>query len=195
MSKVEISLPAPAFKELFATPEMPDLGPRRRAGTLSVDAVNARLDEFFTRTGKIIARQNQELIRSAVLLWHDHFDASHEISQGIGTPDGSFLHGILHRREPDYWNAKYWFRRVGSHACYPAIARTVGEFLAAKNQSALASRLVPRGHWDAFAFVDACEEAANPSAAAELRDHLRAVQQIEFNLLLAHLCAGRRGAA
>jgi hypothetical protein len=50
-------------------------------------------------------------------LWlvYDFLDDAHEISQRIDTPTGSLWHAIMHRREGDYANAKYWLRRAGSH--------------------------------------------------------------------------------
>ena len=33
-------------------------------------------------------------------------DESHTISQDLGSAEGSFLHGIMHRREGDFGNAK-----------------------------------------------------------------------------------------
>src|SRR5688572_32618825 len=58
-------------------------------------------------------------------LWlaFDFLDESHRISQDIETPSGSYWHGIIHRREPDYANSKYWFRRAGRHAIFPAMRR------------------------------------------------------------------------
>src|SRR5262245_6497073 len=53
--------------------------------------------------------------RAGLWLRFNYLDESHKISQDIDTPEGSFWHGILHRREGDYDNAKYWFRRVGTH--------------------------------------------------------------------------------
>ena len=47
---------------------------------------------------------------AGVWLLHDYLDESHTISQRIDTPSGSFWHGIMHRREGDFSNAKYWFR-------------------------------------------------------------------------------------
>ena len=42
---------------------------------------------------------------SGVWLLHDYLDESHKISQDIDTTSGSFWHGIMHRREGDFWNS------------------------------------------------------------------------------------------
>src|SRR5437899_244778 len=98
------------FKALIATPDLPALGPIPRAGRLPLPELNQKTDRFFADTNLNAALQ--PYVRSAALLWHDYLDESHTISQNIPGADGGFLHGIMHRREPDYPNAKYWFRRV-----------------------------------------------------------------------------------
>ena len=62
---------------------------------------------------------------SGLWLWHDFLDASHTISQAIDTADGSLWHAIMHRREGDFSNAKYWYRKVGEHPAYRSIAAKV----------------------------------------------------------------------
>jgi len=167
------------LKQLLATPEPPALGPQPRAGVLTEPALNARLDSLFRET-KLSSKQ-QELTRSLLLLWHDHLDASHDISQGIETPDGSFVHAIMHRREPDYWNAKYWWRRVGAHPAFPEISKRVAGLLKNGGAGELATKLLPGGRCDACAFVDLCEQAASDPAHIDL---LRAIQSIETEVLL-----------
>jgi hypothetical protein len=170
------------IKQLLATPESPALGSEPRAGVMSGATLNAKLDSLYRET-KLSAMQ-QQCIRSLILLWHDHLDASHDISQGIENADGSFVHAIMHRREPDYWNAKYWWRRVGAHPAFPEIARRVGEFLVGsrrREEADLAKQLLPNGKWDACAFVDACEAAVG---SAERKALLRELQRIETEVLL-----------
>src|SRR3954452_14901046 len=105
------------FKTIIATGEAPLLGPQRRPGTLGEAELIRKLNDFFT--AEKISVNIQPLLHCTALLWHDFLDASHTISQSIETCEGSWLHGIMHRREPDYGNAKYWFHRVGRHATFP----------------------------------------------------------------------------
>lgn len=175
------------IKSLLATATLPALGPEVRPDALPAAGVNARLDALF-RESKLSATR-QELIRALLLLWHDQLDASHQISQNIENADGSFVHAIMHRREPDYWNAKYWWRRVGMHPAFPEIARRVNALLVGSQRLAeteLAKRLVPSGRWDAGAFVDLCEEAASSQQQVSL---LREIQHLETEVLLESLLA------
>jgi hypothetical protein len=169
------------LKPLLATDEPPELGPGPRPGVLSQATLNSKLDALF---GKVkLAPIRQDLVRSLILLWHDHLDASHTISQGIENSDGSFVHAIMHRREPDAWNSKYWWRRVGNHAAFSEIGRRVSKLLAGE-KSDLAQRLVPGGQWDASAFVDACDAAQDVSRIRTLRE----IQRVETEVLLEFFC-------
>lgn len=54
-------------------------------------------------------------LAAALWLYVDELDISHQISQGMDNPTGSYWHGIMHRREGDFPNSHYWFRRTGHH--------------------------------------------------------------------------------
>ena len=175
--------PVDGFRKCVTTPEPPRLGPHGRPGTLAVPEIERRLETFFQDTK--IARSIQPLLRSAALLWHDHLDASHSLSQGIETRDGSWLHGIMHRREPDYGNAKYWFRRVGPHEAFPDVAERVAALLP-RNGSGNSTIVVKNGEWQPLAFVDECEQAESGGNAEE-QLLLRQVQAAEFDVLVEHI--------
>ena len=173
------------MKQFLSTPEPPALGSGPRANVQPLAALNRQLDLALNQAGLNGARA--ELVRATILLWHDHFDAAHAIAQDIETIDGSYVHAILHRREPDYSNAKYWFRRVGQHPCFAELAKRSSALLKARDDAELEQRLLPRGQWDAFAFVDACEAAAGRPTDATRGDLLREIQRMEFEILLDHL--------
>ena len=111
---------------------------------------------------------------SGIWLLHDFLDESHTISQSITTTSGSYWHGIMHRREGDFSNAKYWFRKVDHHPVYELLAEQVGEI--GEEPSAIAG-----GDWDAFGFVDACQSALGSGSAEELA--CQKIQQLEWELL------------
>lgn len=54
-------------------------------------------------------------VLAGLWLYVDDLDRSHTISQDIHSPTGSYWHAIMHRREGDFWNSKYWFHKVGDH--------------------------------------------------------------------------------
>jgi hypothetical protein len=155
------------FMAAIGTTELPLLGPQGRTGTLDEADLLEALGKIFA------AHQTPEharpLLRSAALLWHDHLDASHNISQGIETRDGSWLHGIMHRREPDYGNAKYWFHRVGQHPAFATLAERT-----------------KRKDWDPFAFIDECEAAEQGNDVGVIAA-LRQIQAAEFDVLVEHI--------
>lgn len=49
-------------------------------------------------------------------LWYDkkgNWDMAHDLAQEIHTPIGAWIHGYLHRKEGDIWNADYWYQKAG----------------------------------------------------------------------------------
>ena len=49
-------------------------------------------------------------------LWYDlngDWDTAHSIVQVMSDVHAMWIHAYLHRKEPDIWNAKYWYNRCG----------------------------------------------------------------------------------
>lgn len=169
------------LKPLLGGSESPHLGPQRRLEALALPEVERQLDDRLAQNR--LDGQRAALIRSLVLLWHDHLDASHTLSQAIHSADGSFLHGIMHRREPDFGNAAYWFRKVGEHPIYPLLAREIATL---ETESEFKSALIRDDRWNPLALIDACEAVEVGAADAADAAFLRTVQAAEFRLLLQH---------
>lgn len=176
-------LNADALAPLLARPGTPPaLGPQRRPGTLSA----AKVERAVTGALAGAAHPRAAELTALALLWHDHPDAAHELVQERPGADAAWVHGLLHRREPDHGNAAYWFRRVGRHPAFPVLAAAVAALPVSQKLPALRDKLTAGGAWDAFAFNDAVAAA---DAASEA--FLRAVQAEEFAVLLRHLAASR----
>jgi hypothetical protein len=172
----------PELKRLIDTKELAGLGPERREGILPI----AEIDSEIGALGGKLTPAVRDLFRAGVYVWHDHLDEAHKIAQDIETADGSLLHGIMHRREPDYPNAKYWFRRVGSHPSFLGLAVKASEYLEKASETDLQSRLVPNKTWDPFAFVDAVEDAQEGQFRSKI-PVLQQVQKLEFECFFENL--------
>ena len=182
-----------ALRDLLTTSETPELGPGPRPGVQTLAELNQRLDRLLSQTP--LPRARQELLRCTILLWHDHHETAHEICQQIENPDGSWLHGLLHRREPDYGNARYWFHRVGRHPAFSLLAVAVAGLLESSAQQPLSEKLLPRGQWNPFAFVAECAQAAGRSGSLAQRGFLRQIQALEFEVLLEYFWHGPSASA
>src|SRR5438874_1821102 len=61
------------------------------------------------------------LVRGGLFYAVDALDAAHRIFQEGEDDLGAYWHGMMHRREGDFDNARYWFRRAGALPFFAAL--------------------------------------------------------------------------
>jgi hypothetical protein len=120
-------------------------------------------------------------VLAGLWLWHDWLERSHALSQSLSSPTGSFWHAIMHRREGDFSNSKYWYARALNH---PVMASLAGGAATVVNRAPADKgllRIVANG-WNPNALVDLAEEVSNNSADAR-RPIAIELQQMEWRTL------------
>ncbi|MEM9659589.1 MAG: hypothetical protein AAF961_14615 [Planctomycetota bacterium] len=179
----------PVFASLIDTDRLRSLGIGRADGARRDELEAATLDAAFAHAS-VVDREMARCCLAGVWLLHDFLDDSHAISQGVSTPTGSFWHGVMHRREGDFSNAKYWFRRVGAHEVYPALGEFAMAAASDPGTAAIARQVAPNGEWSASAFVDACQSAVRSGSHVDL---CRKLQQAEWDSLFDYSYRGAVG--
>lgn len=112
------------------------------------------------------------LVRGGLLYALDDIDAAHKIFQDSPSDLGSYWHGIMHRREGDFDNARYWFRRAGALPIFDAMHRAASEHSA---------DMAKQPSWDPYLFTGQCEQAR--FGETEGVKELAALQLAEFEVL------------
>ena len=139
------------------------------------------------------SRADAEALLAGLWLWHDYLDESHQYSQKLGDLSGNFWHAIMHRREGDFSNAKYWYARCRDH---PVLEQVPALAQAALGDAAASSgplhRLV-EGAWHPDAFVDVVE-AVHRKPDDPMHETAVRLQQLEWRALFEHCARNAAGA-
>lgn len=117
-------------------------------------------DKAMKTSGTIVCPASLALFRGGLFYALDALDAAHAIFQEDSSPEGSYWHGILHRREGDFWNAKYWLQRAGRLP----VLKALPEF-------------------EPVQFVNRCERASLRAGARDPEELLK-LQRTEWDYLL-----------
>jgi len=131
-----------------------------------------------------------DALLAGLWLWHDGLDECHRIVQN--SPEGdagrtySFWHAIMHRREGDFSNSKYWYARAAGHPALATIAGSVGPLVNRAPADKSLLRMVASG-WNPNAFVDFVESVSADEADARYPIAVQ-LQQLEWRVLWEH-CA------
>ena len=175
---------------LLTVRESMELGPGKpdkKAGAV-LDTLQA---ETMFEKADVLNRNMARCCLSGLWLLHGWLDESHTISQSIGTSEGSYWHGLMHRKEPDYSNAKYWFGRAGYHPVMETLADRVPVMIKHADLDFSTAFLTQQERWNPDKFVDLCQAVLmGRSEAAELTVRLAV---LEWELLFDYCYRGAIG--
>ena len=173
----------PAVAALIEGDRLNSLGP----GSPNQSALVAleKLDQAHLFSDQVIDDPDMaDCCLSGLWLWHDFLDLSHNLSQAVDTPSGSYWLGIMHRREPDFPNSKYWFRRVDDHPIFPMLGAAAKQIANAVDVPQAGQFLITQETWDPFRFVDFCEQALGTGAESE--QLARQIASQEWQILFSY---------
>lgn len=149
-----------------------DLVPSRVAEpNLSPELLGAEL--FGSKHGPMV-----ECCRAGLLLFNDDLNGAHGLIQDLPDSTAAFWHAVLHRREGDFSNARYWWNRVGEHPAFEPIFDSV---LHRVPEFSLLDELRAAGRWLPLEFNAACGACARDG---KHEAELRATQRLEMRGLL-----------
>lgn len=118
-------------------------------------------------------------------LWHDGLEECHRIVQK--SPEGdegrtySFWHAIMHRREGDFSNSKYWYARAAGHPMIQTLAGHAGPLINRAPADKSLLRLVANG-WNPNVLVDLAESVYSNEDDARYPIAIQ-LQQLEWRVL------------
>ena len=112
------------------------------------------------------------LVRGGLLYLVDAIDECHEHFQEVHTDLGSYWHGMMHRRESDFDNARYWFRRASRLPFFDTLHRRASE---------CSVDMAKQMSWDPYLFTGQCEQAR--FGEMEFMDQLKKLQRAEFDVV------------
>ncbi len=135
--------------------------------------------------GPIISEDDADGVLAALWLRHDFLDESHKISQRLESPTGSFWHAIMHRREGDFSNSKYWYRQAGEHPALQVLANNAADAINRSPADKSIFRIIATG-WNPSAYVDLVE-AVHQRQDDPRHDLAVLIQEIEWQTLFT-LC-------
>jgi hypothetical protein len=112
-----------------------------------------------------------KLLRGALLYALDDLDGCHGYFQDAPGDLGSYWHAMMHRREGDFDNARYWYRRAGRLPFFDTLHHEAAVFSA---------DMARQDTWSPYLFTGKCEQ--HRFGAEDERGELVRLQKAEFEV-------------
>lgn len=135
-------------------------------------------------------RNMAQCLVAGMWLWHDWLEEAHRLVQPIPTETGNFWHAVMHRREGDFDNSRYWYARCADHPAMAILAAQSGDIINAHPADKTLLRLAWNG-WNPAVMVDLVQQVHQKPEDPRYVIAVR-LQQLEWRVLSGHCLRGIR---
>jgi len=129
-------------------------------------------DDATIAGGAIGAPREFAVVRGGLLYALDDLAGCHEFFQSTADDLVGYWHGMMHRREADFDNARYWFRRAGTLPFFDTLHSRAAE---------VSPEMAKQMSWDPYLFTKACEQHRFGADSEE--GSLARLQKAEFDVV------------
>ena len=111
------------------------------------------------------------LVRAGLFYHHNALDDAHRVVQEATGDAAAYWHGMVHRRERDFENARYWFRRAGEQPPFSEMQARGAD---------VSANMGRQMGWDPFLLVNLAEQLR--FGADELQAEVIGLGRVEFEV-------------
>ena len=116
------------------------------------------------------------LARAGLFYFHNALDDSHKAAQELEGDTAAYWHGMVHRREADFDNARYWMRRAGEQPVFQEMQGRASDG---------APHMGRQSNWDPFLFINLCEQYKY--GETEYKKEIGHLQRVEFAVMFDYV--------
>ena len=116
------------------------------------------------------------LVRAGLFYYHNALDDSHKEAQKLEGDTAAYWHGMVHRREGDFDNARYWMRRAGEQPVFQEMQGRASD---------AAPHMGRQSNWDPFLFITLCEQYKY--GEADYKKEIAHLQRVEFDVMFDYV--------
>jgi len=166
---------------------VPSLDSKPRDDRLDVKVIDDELQRLW-KTGKL-PLWSEKQVKCFFLLWYDYLEPAHQLAQDERTPEFNYFHAIVHRREGDFFNSRFWLRQIDNrHIAMIDIAKEVRTFLNEKGELQLLDEIVKDDGWLSLEFLEEVMKASKLERTSPQVKLLTQIQTIEFACWRRFIC-------
>lgn len=134
---------------------------------------------------------------SGLWLGCNYLERAHVVTQGLHSSSARYWHALMHRREPDYGNSAYWFRKAAEHTqssvLFPSL---LSSLLTACKKEFPDCSLSKLEQWSPQAFNDLCEQSVGDDVGdGDEEEICMQIQLLEWCILFTACYDGARAEA